>query len=166
MEYIRHIQHIVAAIKRWLRPKRPVQLLQSFEIKRKVVDYEHYNVTTSYTKCHVLDHDGKCFAEFEYRPTLGEVGRIYVTDGYQRSLLKEQIVLYMMREMQQAGATHIWEAMPNEFEMSSWVGSPLFYFELWDFKYAHVNVHPTAVGGGYIMEIPKNINELRIKRRY
>ena len=161
-----YIQSIIAAIKRWLQPKKPALLLQSFEIKRKVVEYEDYNVTTSYTKCHVLNDEGKCFAEFEYRPTLGEVGRIYVTEGYHKSLLKEQIVLYMMREMQQAGATHIWEAMPSEFETKRFVGSPFFYFKLWSFKYVHINVHPTVVGGGYSMEIPQNINELRIVPRY
>ncbi len=160
---MQYIWSLVAAIRELLQPKDPVLLLQSFAIKRKIAD-DHWNKKpgTEIT-CHVLDDNGKCFAEFEYRTTVGQVGRISIVNGYRNSLLKEQIVLYMMREMQQAGATHIWEAMPSEYEMAGFAGLPFFYTRLWGFKFAETKVHPTVSGGGYIMEIPSNINELRIK---
>jgi len=69
------------------------------------------------------------------------------------------MLLYMMREMQQAGATHIWEVVPEDMYYPY---SPPFYSLLWDFKFSVGPVHNTVRGKGYIMKIPDNINTLRI----
>ena len=95
-------------------------------------------------------------AEFKYRTTVGQVGWIWVSDQDRSLLLVEQILIYMM---QQAGATHIWEAKPREnVECFLYIG-PL-YSNLWDFRYLAENVHPTVTGGGYIVDIPQNILQI------
>jgi hypothetical protein len=97
-------------------------------------------------------------AEFKYRTTVGQVGWIWVSDQDRSLLLVEQILIYTM---QQAGATHIWEAKPREnVKFFSYIG-PL-YSNLWDFRYVAEKVHPTVTGSGYIVEKPQNINLLQI----
>jgi hypothetical protein len=77
-------------------------------------------------------------------------------------MIEQQILLYMMREMQQAGATHIWEVRPEDFWYERFCGQKPFYSLLWDFQYFSEWIHPSLNAEGYKMRIPDNINLLYI----
>jgi hypothetical protein len=152
---------LLTNIIRALFPQKVPQILQTYSITRSVTDDRWNHKPNSDVTCYVMNDQDTCIAEFNYRTTVGQVGWIWVSDQDRSLLLVEQILIYMMKEMQQAGATHIWEAKPKENVKCFLYIRPL-YSNLWDFRYVAEKVHPTVTGGGYIMEIPQNINLLQI----
>jgi len=142
-------------------------LLNSFRIyKREKDDTWNKKPGTEY-HCKILAEDNtpnakagiKEIGHFDYRATVGQIGRLYLADGYRNRCLKEQILIYMMKDMLDHGATHIWEVC-NE-DMSRW-SDETSYSKMWDFKYKADAVHPSVTGTGYIMPIPKDPRELVI----
>ena len=135
-------------------------MLNTLRIDRKVKDDLWNNKPASEIWCEVFTDEGKPVCDFSYRPAVGQVGHLRTEQTFKKRLLGQQMLLYMMREMQQAGATHIWEVVPEDSYYNGF--RPPFYSILWDFKFSEGPVHKTVGGTGYIMEIPDNINTLRI----
>jgi len=112
--------------------------------------------------CKVFTDDNQPICDFSFRKAVDQVGHLRTEDKFKNRLLMQQMLLYMMHEMQQAGATHIWKVVPQDTEVKDQWSRLLFYSVLWDFKFGRGPVHKTVGGSGYIMKIPANINELRI----
>lgn len=143
-------------------------LLSTFKIYRTIKD-DHWNKKPqSDIYCRIVAEDKdpdaragiKDIGHFTYRAAVGQVGGIYLEPDYRGRLLREQILVYMMRDMLDHGATHIWEVYPPAKNNKD------TYSDLWDFEYKAGNaVHPSVTGGGYTMRIPSDPRELVIKAR-
>jgi len=140
-------------------PKYPL-LLSSFKIIKTVRD-DTWNAkpgTEYYCKILTREPMPLWIGHFDYRASVGQVGRMYIDPLYQGRCLEEQVLVYMMRDMQDAGATHIWEVRPEEND--AW--DHKLFSKLWDFTYKPEDLHPSVTGGGYIMPIPKDPRHLCI----
>lgn len=78
---------------------------------------------------------------------------MYLEEPYRNRGLKEQILIYMMRDMLDHNATIIWEVCHEKCKQ---------YHNLWDFSYVD-NVDPSVTGGGYYMVIPKDPKKLMVQ---
>jgi len=146
-------------------------LLSTFKIYKTKKDDKWNRKPGSEHHCRILAEDKdpnakagiKEIGYFNYRTTVGQVGGIYLKPEYRGRLLREQILIYMMKDMLDSGATHIWETSPPENE--EWI-SEKHYTELWDFKYyAPHQLHASVTGGGFKMPIPSDPRELVIALR-
>lgn len=151
------------------KPKHPL-LLSTFKIYKTTKNDTWNKKPNSEYHCRILAEDKdpnaragiKEIGHFNYRATVGQVGGIYLQPDYTERLLREQILIYMMKDMLDHGATHIWETSPPELE---W-GNKLHYTGLWDFQYTGKQpAHPSVTGSGYIMKIPGDPRELVVKAR-
>lgn len=141
-----------------LLPKRELprlMLLPALKIHHTISDDEWNRVPMGAIDCKVYDRDDTYVGEFFYRIKTGQVGGMYIAESYRCMGLEQQMLIYMMKDMQDAGAKQIWEAMPHE----SCVGER-FYSALWSFAFTKSCVHPSVTGGGYVMDIPKDLREL------
>ncbi len=132
-------------------------LLQTFLIKCEVSDDTWNKHPMGDVSCTVHAADGSLVGDFNYRMKTGQVGGIYLTKKYRCQTLEQQMLIYMMTDMQAAGAKQIWEAAPNEA-----MSGQRFYSALWSFAYKDSRVHPSVTGTGYIMNIPADIRRLPI----
>ncbi len=137
-------------------------LLNTLHIVRNVKDDTWNNKVASEVFCKVFTEDNEPVCDFSFRKAVGQVGHLRTEEKFKNCMLMQQMLLYMMREMQQAGASHIWEVVPKDIEATNSFCRQPFYSLLWDFKFSQSPVHETVGGMGYIMKIPDNINELRI----
>lgn len=145
-------------------------LLSTFKIYKTTKNDTWNKKPNSEFHCRILAEDNdpnaragiKEIGHFNYRATVGQVGGIYLKPEYLNRLLREQILIYMMKDMLDHGATHIWETSPPELE---W-GMKRHYTGLWDFQYTGKQpAHPSVTGSGYTMKIPSDPRELVIKPR-
>lgn len=138
-------------------------LLSACRIHRQVSDDDWNKKPMSDVTVNVMDCErDECIAHFNYRAAVGQVCRITILlDKKQKKkifVLRQQILIYMMRDMQRMGATHIWEVTPEDSTRKKYQGSEPFYSVLWNFYYVEDQVNTSLVGGGYIMEIPKDLD--------
>ena len=154
--HARPISAIYTAAQRRPHMRPSPRLLASFAITRHVRDDRWNNQPNSDVYCQIINEHGHCVGDFNYLTAVGQIGDIFLVNSLRNCMLEQQILLYMMRDMQQAGATHIWEARPQFL----WHESKPFYSLLWDFKYASEWIHPSMNTQGYVMEIPENIDLL------
>lgn len=146
-------------------------LLASFEIHREFRHDTWNGIEFGEIHCKLLVDDAagvmnnargkQVIGEFNYRVSVGQIMHIGLERGYRGRTLEKQILVYMMKDMQDSGATHIWEVVPNDAFMGR-----IHYSTLWDFKYMNENVHPSVIGMGYIMEIPCDLRTLKIDNDY
>lgn len=158
-------------VKRFFVPK-PTQplLLSSFKIYRSITDDRWNKKPGSEYYCVILAKETdpqaragiKEIGHFKYRASVGQVNTIYLHPDYRDRLLREQILVYMMKDMLDHGATHIWEGYPERNLMYHETHP---YFGLWDFEYKCKDVHPGVTGTGYSMPIPKDPRELVVEHR-
>ncbi len=94
---------------------------------------------------------------FNYRIKTGQVGGIFIAEPFRCCALEQQMLTYMMKDMQDAGAKQIWEVVPDETQTGY-----NFYSKLWSFVYKDTCVHPSVTGMGYIMDIPTDIRTLLV----
>jgi len=158
-------------VERWLVPKptHPL-LLSTFKIYKSTRNDKWNKSPGTEYHCRILAEDNdpdakasiKEIGNFQYRATVGQVCSIYLEPDYRGRLLREQVLIYMMKDMLDHGATHIWEYYPinnkEYFEEHA-------YHHLWDFEYQNKAVHPSVSGTGYSMRIPPDPRELVIKQR-
>jgi len=164
-----------SGILNWMFAFKPLMhhplLLSTFKIYKTVKDDKWNKKPSSEYHCRILAEDKnpdskaeiKEIGHFNYRATVGQVGGIYLHPEYRGRLLREQVLIYMMKDMLEHGATHIWETSPPEGE--EWI-SEKHYTDLWDFEHFQINkLHASVTGGGYKMPIPSDPRELVIKIR-
>jgi ribosomal protein S18 acetylase RimI-like enzyme len=130
--------------------------LGTFKIQRNFSDDVWNKVSNGAINCRVYDKK-ESVGEFDYRIKTGQIGGIFTEEKYRCRALEQQMLIYMMKDMQDAGAEHIWEVAPDDT-----VYGRRFYSKLWSFQYKRSRVHPSVTGGGYIMTIPKDLRSLPI----
>ena len=130
--------------------------LGTFKIQEIFSDDVWNKVPGGAINCRVYDKN-ESVGEFDYRTKTGQVGGIFTEEKYRCKALEQQMLIYMMKDMQDAGAKHIWEVAPEDT-----VYGRNFYSNLWSFEYKRSRVHPSVTGGGYIMIIPKDLRSLPI----
>ena len=135
-------------------------LLNSFKISKTVKDDVFNGKPSSYYWCKVVTDSNQVIGHFDYRASVGQIGSIYVHPNHKGRLLKEQMLIYMMKDMQDAGATDIWEVCPKMNKKMP----KILYHGLWNFTYKPSKcVHYSVTGGGYTMPIPKDLRTLQIR---
>ena len=102
--------------------------------------------------CKVHDQNGIFVCEFNYRIKTGQVGGMFIAEQFRFRALEQQMLIHMMKDMQDAGAQQIWEVVSNS----------KFYSRLWDFQFKDSHVHSSVTGGGYSMDIPRDIRTLTV----
>ena len=140
------------------KPLPPLHLY-TYKISKKVSDDTHNHIPKGDISCKIHTRGGTLVGEFNYRSHNGQVGGMYLSENYRHRTLEQQMLVYMMKDMQDAGAKEIWEVINKETKAES---DALFYSILWDFRYKKSHVHPSVTGPGYIMEIPKDLRTLLI----
>lgn len=134
-------------------------LLQSFHIRRHLDNDLWNGHAQSAAFCEVSTDLNDVVGQFNYLCKSGQVGNIYLNPKFRGEMLEQQMLVYMMKDMQDAGAKHIWKMTLEEKH------PPFFYSApLWKFKYKPRSVHPSVTGGGYAMEIPKDLRSLILKK--
>jgi len=132
-------------------------LLQTLYIQRTVkhIEKDSQNKQT-YIYCKM--HQGNPYnprmnfvGEFKFAANTGQVAGIHLEAPYRNRDLEAQILIYMMKDMQDHGASCIWEVASCHQGI---------YSNLWDFKYKPHNIHSTETERGYSMEIPQDIRSL------
>ena len=152
------MEHLLRTLAFAIMPKPlPPLHLYTYTITRTISDDNHNRVPNGDIYCNVQTQYGKMVGEFNYRIKTGQIGGIYLSEKYRHRTLEQQMLIYMMKDMQDAGAREIWEVINNENE-----STPHFYSILWGFQYKKSHVHPSVTGPGYIMEIPKDLRTLLI----
>jgi hypothetical protein len=141
---------VISMLQTYLWPQRHQSLLlQSMDVLRMKKHSNNNLVCKIFTV-----EDGISVGNFEFVPETGEVDKLFLEPPYRHRDLEQQILIYMMKDMQDAGATHVWDAVPEDDD---------FYSNLWQFEYSTEKVHPTASGAGYIMPIPEDLRKILIK---
>jgi hypothetical protein len=130
--------------------------LGTFKIRRKFYDDIRNKVRNGCISCHIYDNSD-LVGEFDYKIKTGQVGGFFMAEKYRRQALEQQMLIYMMKDMQDAGAKNIWEVVPNDAACGR-----IFYSKLWSFAYKASHIHPSVTGGGYIMDIPMDLRSLAI----
>jgi len=151
------------------KPTHPL-LLGTFKIYKSTQDDRWNKKPGTEFLCKILTEDDdpnahasiKEIGHFQYRATVGQVCGIYLEPDYRGRLLREQVLIYMMRDMLDHGATNIWEWYPKKNEIMDEAHA---YCGLWGFQYQDKAVHPSVSGTGYSMPIPADPRELVIKPR-
>jgi len=140
--------------------KRGPLLLSSFRIKKEILDDTWNQKPKTAYSCEVLADDDTVVASFDYRAAVGQVYSLYVHKNYKGRGLEEQMLIYMMKDMQDLGATTIWEVCSPKH--NCW--GKIIYDGLWCFCYKPGReVHPSVRGGGYVMPIPQDPRTLQIQ---
>ena len=132
-------------------------LLSMFKIEQEISDDPWNRVPMGAISCRVYDGKGESVGDFNYRIKTGQVGGIFVEEPYRRRGLEQQMLMYMMKDMQDAGAEQIWEVAPDDTKIGR-----VFYSRLWSFAYKNSRIHPSVSGGGYAMDIPHDIRALQV----
>ncbi len=141
-------------------PKPPL-LLSTLNIAREVSN-DAWNkvpmkVPMGAISCHVYTADGDSVGNFDYRIATGQVGGMFLEAPFRCQALEQQMLIYMMKDMQNAGAKKIWEVVSDETK-----NSYNFYSKLWSFAFKDSHVHPSVTGGGYAMDIPQDLRSLTV----
>ncbi len=131
------------------------RLLSTMKITSKISDDTWNNVPQGDIRCRVHTPDGVSVGDFNYRTKTGQVGGIYIAEQFRCQALEQQMLIYMMKDMQDAGAKQIWEVVSKS------MGYKL-YSALWSFAYVDSAVHPSVTGSGYAMDIPHDIRTLTV----
>ena len=137
--------------------RKPPLLLSTFTIERKISDDTWNGVPHGDVKCRVVNVNGEFIGDFNYRIKTGQVGGMYLKEQYRFQALEQQMLVYMMKDMQDACTKQIWEVVSNEKHTGD-----RFYSVLWNFAYKDSHIHPSVTGGGYAMDIPLDIRALPI----
>ncbi len=138
------------------KPLPPLHL-HAFQINRKIEDDTYNKCPGGDISCSVITSQGEMVGDFNYRIKTGQVGGMYLKEDYRKQTLEQQMLIYMMKDMKDAGATEIWEVINEETKHDS-----RFYSILWSFHFKNSHVHPSVTGPGYIMPIPEDIRSLVI----
>jgi hypothetical protein len=133
-------------------------LLSTLKITKKITDDTWNRHPNGSMHCDIHTADGSSVGDFNYRTSTGQIGGIFLEEPYRLQALEQQMLVYMMKDMQASGATQIWEVIPKE-HLS---GQRMFYSSLWSFAYKDLHVHPSVTGGGYIMDIPDDLRTLTV----
>jgi hypothetical protein len=96
--------------------QRPL-LLSTMKITSEISDDTWNNVPQGDIRCRVHTPDGVSVGDFNYRSKTGQVGGIYIAEKFRCQALEQQMLIYMMKDMQDAGANQIWEVASNEKSM-------------------------------------------------
>jgi hypothetical protein len=158
-------QKLSMAAKLLITPKLPPLHMGTLRIQREISDDVWNKFPIGSINCSVFDKQQKddekeiFVGEFNYRIHTGQVGGIFIANGYRYQALEQQMLIYMMKDMQDVGAKRIWEVVPDETNTSY-----NFYSKLWSFQFKKSHVHSSVTGGGYIMDIPKDLRTLPIMR--
>ena len=156
-------QKLSMAAKLLITPKLPPLHMGTLRIQREISDDVWNKFPIGSINCSVFDKQQKddekeiFVGEFNYRIHTGQVGGIFIANGYRYQALEQQMLIYMMKDMKDAGAKEIWEVINEETKHDS-----RFYSILWSFHFKNSHVHPSVTGPGYIMPIPEDIRSLVI----
>ncbi len=101
------------------RPSNIPLFLNSFKIRREVLYDEWNHQPNNDATRYVLTDNDKLEETFNFETVIGQVGRIYTDKNYKNCVLEPQMLIYVMREIQQAGTTHIWRSTIEESEMKN-----------------------------------------------
>ena len=138
------------------RPLPPLHL-QTFRIVKTFSDDDHNKIPKGGVFCNVETLDGKPVGDFNYRSHNGQVGGMYLTEEYRHRTLEQQMLIYMMKDMQDAGAKEIWEVVNREMDKDK-----RYYSILWAFRFKPSHIHSSVTGPGYVMRIPEDLRSLII----
>jgi len=139
-------------------PKTPL-LLATLHVQ-KHVNKDWWNINQTEYHCDVLGDNKQYIGHFNYRPNIGQVGDIYVVPRFRHRMLEEQMLIYMMQDMQEVDENIIWQIYPEESK--EWPND--IYNNLWNFEYkSQRELHPLATGAGYGMKIPDDLRTLRLE---
>ena len=138
------------------KPLPPIHLY-TLKISKSTSNDQHNGVPNGDISCKIHTQTGHLVGDFNYRSHNGQVGGMYLTPDYRHRTLEQQMLVYMMKDMQDAGAREIWEVISKETDSNI-----RFYSVLWDFQYKKSHVHPSVTGPGYIMTIPNDLRTLTL----
>ncbi len=144
------------AILRGLLLPKPPLLLSTLKIEREISDDAWNKMPMGAISCHISTHDGVAVGDFNYRRKTGQVGGMFLAGPFRCQALEQQMLIYMMKDMQDAGAKQIWKVVPKEENTGD-----KFYSALWSFQFKDSRqVHPSVTGMGYAMDIPHDLRSL------
>jgi hypothetical protein len=149
------MNHILRAASLLFMPQ-PL-LLSTMKIKTEISDDTWNKIPQGDIRCQVHTPDGHLVGNFNYRIKTGQVGGMFIAERFRFQALEQQMLIYMMKDMQDAGAKQIWEVVSNENS-----SGPRFYSALWSFAFVEPAVHPSVTGSGYAMDIPRDIRTLTV----
>ena len=136
---------------------KPLLVLSTLKIQHEYSDDTWNKVPMGAVSCRVCTRDGKFVGDFDYRMKTGQVGGFFIAEPYRCRGLEQQMLIHMMKDMQDFGAKQIWEVVPDEAIMGQ-----RFYSALWSFAFKRSRVHPSVTGMGYAMDIPTDLRSLPI----
>jgi len=133
-----------------LKPPPPI-LMRTLMISRGISDDTFNSIPGGDISCRIHTRAGILVGEFEYKVGSGSVDFIHIEEPFQNQALEQQILIYMMQDMAEAGATHIWKACWRDDVDGK------FFSRLWWFQFKAKNIFKGVDTSGYIMEIPKDL---------
>jgi len=138
-----------------LKPRPPLHL-STFVISRVISDDIVNSIPAGKYSCVIHTTHGMPVGDFGYSIGAGEVLHINLEDPYRHQALEQQILIYMMHDMANAGATHVWKVCTARGDYVR------LFSHLWSFSYKGENIFPGVEASGYIMEIPEDTRKLPI----
>ena len=138
-----------------LKPRPPLHL-STFVISRVISDDIVNSIPAGKYSCMIKTTYGMPVGEFEYGIGSGEIFVIALESQYRHQALEQQILIYMMHDMANAGATHIWKVCRRHGDFGR------FFSGLWSFCWKDSHVFQGVEAPGYIMEIPEDTRKLPI----
>ncbi len=138
-----------------LKPPPPL-LLSTLQISRAFFDDTLNSIPGGDISCRIHTRAGVHVGFFEYKIGSGSVESIHIEEPFRHQALEQQILIYMMHDMAEAGATHIWKACRQDDVDGR------FFAQLWSFQFKAKNIFQGTDAPGYIMEIPGDLRMLPV----
>jgi hypothetical protein len=139
-----------------LKPAPPL-LLSTLKVSMVVSDDMYNSIPGGDISCRIHTAQGISVGRFNYKIGSGEIGLILLETPFQHRALEQQILVYMMQDMAEAGSTHIWKSCLRDSAAGR------IYANLWSFEFRESSIFPGMNTSGYIMEIPRDLRTLMIR---
>lgn len=125
------------------RSRRSKLYLNQFKEIRTITDDKHNRVKNGQVTISYNDDDEKEIAMINYRPNVGQIGKLFVFDENNRHRgLGKQMVMNAAREMRNNGTKEIWGVSTRDFSTVFTPRDP---------------AHPSVDGPGYFMNFEQFI---------